>query len=112
MTDKPDGKWLGWLAVVCAISALIVVTAIAHCQTPIEIAASRLRVGMTQKEAAKALGPEVTFHSKIVFWDGFKVELPNGLKMTFADDKLTGWEIGHPADDLQLRPTRLAPNTD
>jgi hypothetical protein len=105
MSDKRDGTRAGWLAVACAASSLIVVAAIAHCQTPIEIAASRLRVGMTQKEVEKVLSPEVVYRRRFVSWDPFKVVFDNGFQMTFADDKLTGWEIGHRPEFLGITNT-------
>jgi hypothetical protein len=96
MTDKPDGK-PGWWAVVCSLLALTVVTGISFCRTPVEIAASRLRVGMTPKEVSQALSPEITYHPLLgVSWEGVGVQLRSGLWITFWHERLTGWEIRRP----------------
>jgi hypothetical protein len=92
-TDKPDGKH--WRAVACAVAALIVVISVCLRPTPTQTAIEQLRIGMTQEEVAKALSPEITYRPRTVFWDGrgFAVMFPNGFRMTFKDERLTGWGI-------------------
>jgi hypothetical protein len=99
MTDKPDGK-RGWWAIACATFALVLVTALSLCQTPTERAASRLRIGMTLPEVDQALSPEATHHfGHLYSWHSFTLAYPEGLRMTFRDDKLTDWRIGPPLKD-------------
>jgi hypothetical protein len=91
MTDQPDGK--RWGPVACAVAALLVVVTVCLHPTPTQTAIERLRIGMTQKEVAEALSPEITYRPHSVFWDGrgFAVVFPNGFRMTFEDERLTGW---------------------
>jgi hypothetical protein len=93
-----------WWAIGCCLSALTIVIAVSLSKTPIERAASRLRIGMNSEEVIEALSPEVAYrHPRFISWNGFTVTLDNGLRMTFQNDKLTEWQLGRSLpDDTEL----------
>ena len=99
MTESTD-RTQGWWAVACAVFAMTVVTTAGLCRTPAEIAAGRLRVGMTLQESDQARTPEAAHHfGRVVSWHDFTLDYPEGLRLTFHDDKLTDWRIGPPLKD-------------
>ncbi len=105
MNESPDRR-RGWWAIVCALSALIIVIAAGLQRTPTEVAADRLRVGMTPQEVAEALRSEVAFRSDLS-WPNFSVLCSDGLRMTFRDGMLTDWWIGpRSADEMEAELSR------
>jgi hypothetical protein len=99
MSNRPTDT-LGWGVVFCAVAALAVCAFLGLLQTPIQRAASRLRIGMTTQEVAEALAPEISWHARSYWEGGFTSELREGLRMTFIEDrlvdKLVSWQLGPP----------------
>jgi|SRR5580704_18881245 hypothetical protein len=88
-----DRKAEEWIAIFCALFAILTTAAVSLIPTRIESVANRLRVGMTTAECEAALSPEVRCPSISFYRPKFAMFLRQGVVLHFADYRLTNWKV-------------------
>jgi hypothetical protein len=110
-TRRQNGTLSQWMSVGCAGAAILTVLMLCQIRGPVVDPLSRLRVGMTPNDCAKALGPEIFYRPWVDPESNIGPVLiggPGVLLWFSRHEKLVRWKY---VDISTLDPVKLAAET-